>query len=243
MLQSNEINELSAALVKAQPLLKAAPFNKTNPHFKNKYADLPAVIETIRKPLAEHGLAVTQTTEVRDGAFLLVTTMRHTSGQWIASEYLLPQASRPQELGSALTYARRYSLSAIACIAADEDDDAEGARKDNQVAEMPKRENPHVTQPRDVNSYTARYGANGEPIDCIPVHLHRAPKLRVAEARPIAETLLAAMRLSKTPQELVDFADEHAEEFSGLPDKWIEMYQGEYQNLLDELRRKQKRAA
>ena len=243
MLQSNEIGELSAALVKAQPSLKAAPFNKTNPHFKNKYADLPAVIEAIRKPLAENGLAVTQTTEVRNGTFLLVTTMRHTSGQWISSEYLLPQASRPQELGSALTYARRYSLSAIACIAADEDDDAEGARKDNQVAEMPKRDNPHVTQARDVNEYTPRYGTSGEPIDCIPVHLHRAQKLKVADARPLAETLIAAMRLSKTAADLTEFGEEHAEEFASLPDKWIDMYQGEYQNLLDELRRKQKRAA
>lgn len=243
MLQSETTEALNAALVKAQAGMKPVAFDSMNPHFKNKYASLPAVIGAILPALNSNGISVTQTTELRQGAFVLVTTLRHTSGQWVAGEYLLPQVSRPQEMGSAITYAKRYALSAMVCIAADEDDDAEGARKDNQVAEMPKRDNPHVTQPRDVNDYKPRYGANGEPIDCIPVHLHRAPKLKVADARPIAETLLAAMRQSKTPQELVDFADEHAEEFSGLPDKWIEMYQGEYQNLLDELRRKQKRAA
>jgi len=243
VLQSEQIGDLSAALVKAQAGLKSVAFDKTNPHYKNKYASLPAVIEAVRKPLADNGLAVTQTTEVRDGIFLLVTTLRHASGQWVAGEYLLPQVSRPQEMGSAITYAKRYALSAMVCVAADDDDDAEGARKDDQVATMPKRDNPHTTQPRDVNEYQPRFGANGEPIDCIPVHLHRAPKLKVADARPVAETLLAAMRLCKTPQELVDFADENAEEFSALPDKWVEMYQGEYQGLLDALRHKQKRAA
>lgn len=243
MLQSDKTEALNAALVKAQTGMKPVSFDSTNPHFRNKYASLPAIIGAILPKLNENGIGVTQTTELRQGAFVLVTTLRHTSGQWVAGEYLLPQVSRPQEMGSAITYAKRYALSAMVCIAADEDDDAEGASKENQVAEMPKRDNPHVTQPRDVNDYKPRYGANGEPIDCIPVHLHRAPKLKVADARPLAETLLAAMRLSKTPQELVDFADEHAEEFSGLPDKWIEMYQGEYQNLLDDLRRKQKRAA
>jgi len=106
-----------------------------------------------------------------------------------------------------------------------------------------KRDNPHTTQPRDVNEYTPRYGTNGEPIDCIPVHLHRVEKLRVSDARPIAETLLAAMRLCKTPQELVEFGEENAEQFAAFSDKWISVYQGEYQNLLDDLRRKQKRAA
>lgn len=138
MMQSEQTTDLSTALAKAQAGMKAATFNKTNPHFKNKYADLAAVLEAIRKPLADNGLSVTQTTEVRENGFVLVTTMRHASGQWVASEYPLPQAAKPQELGSALTYARRYSLSAIACIAADEDDDAEGARTSGQVASSPR---------------------------------------------------------------------------------------------------------
>jgi len=60
---------------------------------------------------------------------VLHTRLLHTSGQWIASEHPLPMSGRPQEIGSALTYARRYSLSALIGIAADEDDDANAAEK------------------------------------------------------------------------------------------------------------------
>jgi hypothetical protein len=136
--QSEQTNDLSTALAKAQSSMQAAKFDKTNPHFKNKYASLAAVIDAIRKPLAENGLSYTQATEIRDGGLILVTTLRHASGQWVASEYPLPNAAKPQDLGSALTYARRYCLSAIACIAADEDDDAEGAREGGQVASTPR---------------------------------------------------------------------------------------------------------
>lgn len=125
---------LAAALAAAQSVMKAAPFDRTNPHFKSKYASLASVVETIRKPLADNDLSYTQTTEIRDGALILVTTLRHSSGETVLSEYPLPAMSKPQELGSALTYARRYSLSALVCIAADDDDDAEGARKSEQVA-------------------------------------------------------------------------------------------------------------
>jgi len=137
-MQSEQTADLSAALAKAQAETKAAAFDKVNPHFKNKYASLAAVIDAIREPFAKNGLSYTQTTEMREGGFVLVTSLRHASGQWIASEYPLPVAAKPQELGSALTYARRYSLSAIACIAADEDDDAEGARTSGQTASAPK---------------------------------------------------------------------------------------------------------
>lgn len=127
------MQEIATALAKAQASLKAAPFDKSNPHFKNKYASLASVIDTIRKPLADNGLAYTQATQIRDGHLVLVTTLHHTSGQSIAAEYPLPSVSKPQELGSALTYARRYSLSALVCIAAVEDDDGEGARRGGQV--------------------------------------------------------------------------------------------------------------
>jgi hypothetical protein len=146
-MQSEQTADLSAALAKAQGAMKAATFNKTNPHFKNKYADLAAVIDAIRKPLADNGLSYTQTTEIREGGLALVTTLRHATGQWVASEYPLPMAAKPQELGSALTYARRYSLSAIACIAADDDDDAEGARTSGQTSSTPSPIKPEKINP------------------------------------------------------------------------------------------------
>lgn len=119
---------LAAALSKAQAVMRSAKFNKTNPHFKNRYADLASIIEATRKPLTDNGLSITQATEVNGHGFGLRTTLRHSSGESVDSFYPLPASAKPQELGSALTYARRYSLSSIVCIAADDDDDAEAAK-------------------------------------------------------------------------------------------------------------------
>jgi hypothetical protein len=242
MPQSNEIGELAGALAKAQAAMKVAPLNKTNPHFKNKYADLPSVIDAIRKPLTENGIALTQTTELRDGAFCLVTRLIHSSGQWMSGEYLLPAQATPQQLGSALTYARRYSLSAIACIAADEDDDAEGARKEGHVAAMPKRDNPHVTQPEDIVDFQVRRNERGDLIDCIPMEGIRVPKMKVEDARKAAKILNHAFDLCETEADLVAWGEENAETIASFSDKWMMMYQGRYQMRLDELR-KQKKAA
>jgi hypothetical protein len=136
-IRSESTAELSAALAKAQATMKSATFNRINPHFKNRYADLASVLDAVRKPLADNGLAITQTTEMQDGAFVLVTTLWH-GGQWISAVYPLPLGAKPQELGSALTYARRYSLSSLVCIAADEDDDAEAASKETKT--LPKKD-------------------------------------------------------------------------------------------------------
>ena len=124
---SEQISELAAALAAAQGMMENAVMNRVNPHFKSKYADLAAIFDAARKPLSANGLAIVQT--IGDG--VLHTRLLHTSGQWIASEHPLPMSGRPQEIGSALTYARRYSLSALIGIAADEDDDANAAKSKN----------------------------------------------------------------------------------------------------------------
>jgi ERF superfamily len=135
MMQSELLNELAAALAKAQGGMENAAMNRTNPHFKSRYADLASVLDAIRKPLSENGLAITQSMEIREGGMVLRTVMIHTSGQWLASEYPLPATARPQEMGSAQTYARRYSLAALVCNSADEDDDANGAETGKQRIE------------------------------------------------------------------------------------------------------------
>src|SRR5262245_44582314 len=65
VMQSENTNDLSAALAKAQGDMTAAYFNRINPHFKNRYADLAAILDAIRAPLAKNNLALTQTTEIR----------------------------------------------------------------------------------------------------------------------------------------------------------------------------------
>jgi len=127
MQKSDSIVELTKALVKAQSSYNALIKDSKNPFFKSKYADLAACIECTREPLARNGLAVMQSTEVDGDKTVVETILAHISGEWIAGRYpLTPIKNDCQGLGAALTYARRYSLTAMLGIAA-EDDDGETA--------------------------------------------------------------------------------------------------------------------
>lgn len=145
--RSDEINEIAAALAKAQGAMKNAVMNRTNPHFRSKYADLASVFDAVRKPLSDNGIGVSQL--INDG--VLTTMLVHTSGQWLSSTMALPVTPRPQELGSALTYYRRYALSSITGMSADDDDDANAAEEKQQRAPPPRRAPPapgqNVMQP------------------------------------------------------------------------------------------------
>lgn len=124
MLKSESINELAAALVKAQAAMTFAKKDSANPFFKSKYADLSAVVEAIKKPLADNGLAYTQATDIDEhGGVIIETTLMHTSGQWIESRLrMVPVKADPQGIGSCITYGRRYGLQALVGLPADDDD-------------------------------------------------------------------------------------------------------------------------
>lgn len=144
MTTSEQINEIAAALAKAQGVMKNAPLNKVNPHFKSKFADLASVRDAVLPALTANGIAVVQTLELDDtiaGQCFVDTRLLHVSGQWIESSCPIPNGGDMQKMGSAITYARRYSLSAICGIAADEDDDANAAAtpaKLHAVAQAPE---------------------------------------------------------------------------------------------------------
>lgn len=122
-MKSEQINELAAALAKAQGQIKGAVKDAQNPFFKSQYADLESVWGAIRKPLADNGLAVTQPVVGSE----LHTYLIHASGQWIQSVYpIVAKDNSPQAIGSSITYARRYSLAAMVGVY-QTDDDAEGA--------------------------------------------------------------------------------------------------------------------
>ncbi len=122
-MKSESINELATALAKAQGEMGGAAKTSENPFYKSKYADLAAVWDAIRIPFSKNGLAVVQTSGTVEGIFYLHTTLMHSSGQWIDSLYPIePVKKDPQGLGSAISYARRYSLMAIAGVAPEEDD-------------------------------------------------------------------------------------------------------------------------
>jgi hypothetical protein len=128
MTHSDTINELAAALAKAQAAIKGATKDSDNPFFKSKYADLASVREACNGPLTANGLSVVQTPSTTpDGEVSVTTLLLHTSGQWIADTLTLsPKDDGPQAMGSAITYARRYALAAFTGVAP-EDDDAEAA--------------------------------------------------------------------------------------------------------------------
>jgi ERF superfamily len=141
MKTSETIDAISAALAKAQGEIANPAKDAQNPHFRSSYADLAGGVNAIRAPLAKNGLAYIQATRL-DGDILMVDTrVSHSSGQWIESEFPACRfPAKPQEVGSALTYARRYALFAIVGIAG-EDDDGNAA---NQT-ETPARKQQPVT--------------------------------------------------------------------------------------------------
>jgi hypothetical protein len=127
MTTSESVNEIAAALAKAQASMKNAALNKVNPHFRSKYADLAGIRDAVVPELAKAGIAMVQAVDVGGDAIVLRTRLLHASGQWIESVCPVAFTGDMQKMGSAITYARRYSLSAICGIAADEDDDANAA--------------------------------------------------------------------------------------------------------------------
>lgn len=126
-MMSDAINEISAALAKAQGQIEGASKGKVNPAFKSKYADLASIWDACREALSTNGLAVLQIPNETPDGMLLTTMVTHSSGQWFRSSYpVRPVQATPQGLGSAITYARRYALMAMVGIAP-EDDDGEAA--------------------------------------------------------------------------------------------------------------------
>lgn len=129
----NGKKNLAAALAKAQAECLNVVMNKTNSHFKSRYADLAAVRDAIIPVFNRHGLSIIQapTTDGFSG-FSLETRLMHESGEYLIYNFPLPaDVSKMHAVGSAISYARRYTLSAIAGVASEEDDDGNAATNTN----------------------------------------------------------------------------------------------------------------
>lgn len=126
-IMSPTVAKLATALAKAQAEIKDPKKNKTNPHFKNKYADLSAVLESVRPAFSKQGLSLAQFFDGRN----FVTLLLHNSGEWIKGTIKVQpdREGNVQALGSWLTYIRRYTAGAIAGIAPDDDDDGNVAAR------------------------------------------------------------------------------------------------------------------
>ena len=140
MNRSQSLEQLATALAAAQGQMAGALKDSENPFYQSRYADLASVWKACRKALADNQLSVVQSADAGVNAEIIgvtVTTLLiHSSGQWIESELTLwPKDSSPQAVGSAISYARRYSLAAMVGVY-QADDDAERAQDHQQTGFM-----------------------------------------------------------------------------------------------------------
>jgi hypothetical protein len=136
------MKNIATALVKAQKAFGPALKSSTNPHFKSRYADLSACVEAVIEGLNEAGIALIQRTSEDMNGVTVETVFIHESGEMLECGKLHVPASKqdPQGYGSALTYARRYSLMA-ACGIAPEDDDGNAATRKTVIEKPSVNEN------------------------------------------------------------------------------------------------------
>ena len=153
-MQSQTIGALAEALAKAQGSMespaktKRAKIESQKGSYSYTYADLSDIIDATRKPLSENGLSVAQIISYDGAALILTTQLQHASGEWLRSTYPLPLHQRPQDQGSAITYARRYALCALLGIAAEDDDDGQAAQQAKpQPAKKPEPKPSPATLP------------------------------------------------------------------------------------------------
>jgi hypothetical protein len=151
--RSQEINELTTALAKAQGVMEAAKADSTNPHFKSTYADLASAWNAAREALSSNGIAVVQIPSAKGSEVTVETMLTHSSGQFIkGSLTMTAQKNTPQGIGSCITYARRYALMAYVGLAPEDDDGNEASSGGNNRAPAPKK--PALTQPQLQRLYT-----------------------------------------------------------------------------------------
>lgn len=169
--RSESLIELAKALSKFQSAVTSVPKSSVNPFFHSKYASLDTVWDACRKPLADNGLALIQLTAEAEGKLYLDTLLLHISGEFVRGRYPISPMRQtkdqgwvpsddPQSIGSAITYARRYAMSAMLGISADDDDDAERAMSktrdlsEGNRAQTTQRRPPQQTAPPKVNPET-----------------------------------------------------------------------------------------
>lgn len=135
MTHSEQINEIAAALSEARKSFATfgkghtAKVTSVKGNYEYKYGDLADLFDATTPALSAVGLTISQWPDLaEDGRFVLVTWLLHKSGQWMRGNYPLNIYERPQEQGSALTYAKRYAAGAVLGISAEVDDDGAAAQ-------------------------------------------------------------------------------------------------------------------
>lgn len=195
---SKELDKLFEAKAKALGALKNAP--RTSKSHYGMYADLATVLDTIRKPLSDNGLAVTQSFAPYDEQhFVLITTLGHSSGQFIRSFLPVKSSLQPQALAATATYLKRVELAAIVGVAAEDEDDGETAQRAAAVAAV-------ADEPRIEKALVAkvRSAANAGAVDAVVAQSERGVEAgqlsSAAAARIRAVADLRKANLSAKPE-------------------------------------------
>ena len=150
-----ENKEITLALLKAQKDMMGAKKDAKNPFFKSNYATLNSVWEACKDALHDNSLVLLQPIDIIDGVHVVKTILMHTSGEQIISicPILCTKPNDPQAMGSAITYARRYSLASIIGIVTDDDDD--GNKASNKSQQKKQEPAPEDTTERAKKAITA----------------------------------------------------------------------------------------
>lgn len=218
MNRSEQINELAAALAKAQGAFPSIEKNrtvtvktKTGGSYKFAYATLDNIVDGIRKPLSENGLSYVQAIITSDREMLCETMLMHSSGQFLTTQLPVKFSSsenNAQALGSAITYAKRYSLTAMLGIVADEDDDANAA-DGNHIEDSQYRGRPAANE------------VSGPPAD-------GTRKLSKPQARPEYDKLLKEFQAIQDPTQLAMWGQLNKPRLDAMPDDWQISLRNEY---------------
>ena len=198
-----EHKNLTAALAAFQAELPDVTKGSTNPAFKSKYADLADVVKVVLPRLAAHGLAWVTAPDLAEHGMVLRYELRHTSGDTVAGVWPLPDGVKAQELGSWITYGRRYCLGAVVGVAPDEDDDGNAAK--STVA--PRRR-------ESADTVAAAVEAIGQAADAAALDkLEALTKQRGIDGIAAVKTAVAARRaaVGEVP------ADEKADPWAATP--------------------------
>lgn len=172
------MSQLHTAILEAKRNMSAPTKNKKANY--GRYADLEAILQSVEPPLADQGLVITQRGDVLDGKPVLVTVLTHTeTGEEISSTIplLAKNPNDPQQLGSAITYARRYGITALLSVVADDDDDGNtsaGREKDGAAKKPPKAKKPEVAQEKIEEVFKGGDGLSEKMIDALEKEYVRA---------------------------------------------------------------------
>jgi hypothetical protein len=153
MKHSESLKNISPAIAKAQAAIHGVVANQKNPFFNSMYADMDACWKAVKGPLLSEGIALVQTMGFIPGAGpTVITTLLHESGEYISGEQpVCAKSDDPQALGAAITYARRYGLSAIISLVEVDDDAEKSMGRDEGKKESSNDDVPKFPGPKLVN--------------------------------------------------------------------------------------------